>query len=108
MNNSRKPVSLRKVHCGKVICIGKISTPRLNFKSIRNGQEYSKKLKGLPKIQRSVRNTYTCARKIFVNGIMKTNKFMSNKMKTQYYGALTLHEEVDEQEWSRYLLRNAR
>ena len=32
---------------------------------------------------------------------------MQNKMKTQYYGALTLQEEADEQEWTRYLLHNS-
>ena len=50
--------------------IDKIYITRLNFKSIRNGQEYINKLKCLPKIQRSDRNTYTCERKIFVNGVM--------------------------------------
>ena len=107
MNNSQKPGSLRKVRCNKAMCIDKISITRLNFKSIRNGQEYINKLKGLPKIQRSVHNTYTCARKIFVNGVMESNRLMQNKMKTQYYGAFTLQEEADEQEWTRYLLRNS-
>ena len=84
-----------------------ISIIRLSFKSIRNGQEYTNKLKGLPKIQRSIRDTYTCARKIFVNGVMESNRFMSNTMKTRYHRAFTLQEEADEQEWTRYLLRNS-
>ena len=108
MNNSQKPGSLRKVRCDKIICMDKISITRLDFKSIRNGQEYTNKLKGLPKIQRSARNAYTCARKIFVNGIMKCNKFISNKMQTRYqYHIFTLREEADEQEWTRCLLRNS-
>ena len=109
MNNSQKPNSLRKVRCNKAMCIDKISITRLNFKSIRNGQEYINKLKGLPKIQRSVHNTYTCARKIFVNGVMKSSESMANTMKTryQYHRAFTLQEEADEQEWTRYLLHNS-
>ena len=107
MNNSQKPNSLRKVRCNKAMCIDKISITRLNFKSIRNGQEYINKLKCLPKIQRSIRDTYTCARKIFVNGVMESNRFMSNTMKTPHHGAFTLQEEADEQEWTRYLLHNS-
>lgn len=107
MNNSQKPDSLRKVRCDKSMCIDRISIIHLSFKSIRNGQEYTNKLKGLPKIQRSIRDTYTCARKIFVNGVMESNRFMSNTMKTRYHRAFTLQEEADEQEWTRYLLRNS-
>lgn len=107
MNNSQKSDSLRKARCDKRICMDKISITRLDFKSIRNGQEFSNKLKGLPKIQSSIRDTYTCARKIFVNGIMKSNRFMSNEMKTRYHRAFTLQEEANEQEWTRRLLRNS-
>lgn len=107
MNNSQKPNSLRKENCGKVICIDRISIACLNFKSIRNRQEYINKLKGLPEIQRSACNTYTCARKIFVNGVMESNGSIQNKMKTQYYRVFTLQEEADKQEWTRYLLRNS-
>lgn len=108
MNNSQKPNSLRKVCCNKAMCIDKISIARLNFKSIRNyGQEYFNKLKSLPKIQRSAYNTYTCVRKIFVNGVMKSSESMTDTMKIRYryHRALTLQEEADEQEWTRYLLR---
>ena len=76
MNNSQKPNSLRKVRCNKAMCIDKISITRLNFKSIRNGQEYINKLKGLPKIQR--------VRKIFVNGVMKSSESMADTMKIRY------------------------
>lgn len=110
MNNSQKPNSLRKVCCNKAMCIDKISITRLNFKSIRNyGQEYFNKLKSLPKIQRSAYNMYTCARKIFVNGVMKSSESMANTMKTryQYHRAFTLQEEADKQECTRYLLRNS-
>lgn len=105
MNNSQKPDSLRKVRCDKSMCIDRISIIRLSFKSIC----YIDKLKGLPKIQRSVHNTYTCARKIFVNGVMKSSESMSNTMKIryQYHRPFTLQEEADEQEWTRYSLRNS-
>ena len=109
MNNSQKPGSLRKARCDKRICMDKISIARLSFKSIRNGQEYINELKGLPKIQRSIRDTYACARKIFVNGVMESKEFIPNTMKTryQYHKAFTLQEEADEQEWTRYSLRNS-
>lgn len=105
MNNSQKPDSLRKVRCDKSMCIDRISIIHLSFKSIC----YIDKLKGLPKIQRSVHNTYTCARKIFVNGVMKSSESMSNTMKIRYryHRAFTLQEEADEQEWTRYSLRNS-
>ena len=104
MSNSQKPGSLRKVRCGKVLYIDKISTPRTNFKSIC----YIDKLKGLPKIQRSVRNACTCARRIFVNGVMKRSESMTGTMKTRYrcHRAFTLQEEADEHEWSRSLLHD--
>ena len=38
---------------------------------------------------------------------MESNRFMSNTMKTRYHRAFTLQEEADEQEWTRYLLRNS-
>ena len=101
MNNSQKPNSLRKVCCDKTMCIDKISITRSSFKSIRNRREYINKLKGLPKIQR--------VRKIFVNGVMKSSESMADTMKIRYryHRAFTLQEEADEQEWTRYLLRNS-
>ena len=109
INNSQKPGGLQKARCNKTMCIDKISITRSNFKSICNGQEFINKLKGLPKIQRSVHNMYTCVRKIFVNGVMKSSESMADTMKTryQYHRAFTLQEEADEQEWTRYLLCNS-
>lgn len=109
MNNSQKPGSLQKARCDKAMRIDRISITHSSFKSICNGQEFINKLKGLPKIQRSVHNTYTCARKIFVNGVMKSSESMSNTMKIryQYHRPFTLQEEADEQEWTRYSLRNS-
>lgn len=109
MNNSRKPNSLRKARCDKAKCIDKISITRPSFKYMCDGQEFINKLKGLPKIQRSVHNTYTCARKIFVNGVMKSSSSMANTMKIRYryHRPFTLQEEADEQEWTRYSLHNS-
>ncbi len=102
MNNSQKLGSLRKARCDKAM-LDRISIAHSSFKSICNGQEYISKLKGLPKIQRSARNTYACVRKIFVNGVMKNSESIPNTMKTryQYHKAFTLQEEADEQEWTR-------
>lgn len=109
MNNSQKPNSLRKARCDKAMHIDRISITHSSFKSICNGQEFINKLKGLPKIQRSVHNTYTCARKIFVNGVMKSSESMADTMKIRYryHRAFTLQEEADEQECTRYLLHNS-
>ncbi len=104
MNNSQKLNSLRKARCDKAMCIDRISITHSSFKSIRNRREYINKLKGLPKIQRSARNMYVCAIKIFVNGVMKNSISIPNSMKTryQYHRAFTLQEEAYEQELIRY------
>ncbi len=80
--------------------ISKISITKASFKLIQYGYEFAKHLKVLPKIQRS-EDDYLYARKIFKNGNLECNKVMSNKLNVQYYGALNLQEEADEQDWTR-------
>ena len=35
---------------------------------------------------------------------MESDRVMSNKMKVQYYGAFSLQEESEQQEWERYIV----
>lgn len=101
-NKSHKVNTLYKI--GKNTKIRSISNTikkPINFKLICDGKEFVNKLKGLPKIQRYDNGAYTYARKIFVNGNIKLNKVVCNKMNAEYYGALTLQEEAEEQEWTR-------
>ena len=98
---SSKAKTLKKVgDDNKIKGISKIGITRASFKLMRGGYEFEKYLKGLPKLQRSEYD-YLYARKIFKNGNIESNKVMSNKMSTQYYGALNLQEESDEQDWTR-------
>lgn len=97
-NISQKPNGLSsKMPSGKIRNIDKISLARLSFKFLHNDQKYIDKLKRLPKAH--YQGTYT--RKIFKNGIMKSDRVMSNKMKVQYYGAFSLQKESEQQEWER-------
>ena len=98
-NISQKPNGLSKIPGGKIRNIDKISLARLSFKLLRNGQEYIDKLKALPKEH----HQGTRIRKIFKNGVMESDRVMSNKMKVQYYGAFSLQEESEQQEWERYI-----
>ena len=102
MNRSHKPNILHNIGINnktRSIC-NTIKMP-IKFKLICDGHIFANKLKGLPKIQRYDNGAYTYARKIFVNGNIEHNKVVCNKMNLEYYSALTLQEEAEEQEWTR-------